>query len=83
LQRDLIGEGWQCDSGPENLKNQMGFISEVWRNLAQIYLEATMAHYPEVGQVLATMNVNTVQESSRFKGILSVKFSDVSLAQKS
>jgi len=54
----------------------------MWLNLAQIYLEATMVHCPEVSQVVATMNVNTVQKSSRFKGILSVKFSDVSLAQK-
>jgi len=53
----------------------------MWLNLAQKYLGATMVHYPEVGQVLAVINANPAK-SSRFEGILSVKISDVSLAQK-
>ena len=40
----LITKVWQCDSGPQILKNQRGFLSEVsaiWLNLAQKYLGAT------------------------------------------
>jgi len=64
-----------------SLNHSKGGLSVKFGDVAQIHLGAPMVHYPEV-EVLAVMNVNLAQKLSRFKGMLSVKFSNVSLAQK-
>ena len=64
-----------------SINHSKGGLSVKFGDVAQIHLGAPMVHYPEV-EVLAVMNVNLAQKPSRFKGMLSVKFSKCESAQK-
>jgi len=64
------------------------FPQHIWKQSDNTRLVASSpkVHYPEVSQkkveVLAAVNANPAQKSSRFKRASSVKFGNVSLAQK-